>query len=51
MSGVKTQVGYLRHEDGRELTYALMGNGLAPGREFWGRLEKLLGEVRVTPLE
>ncbi len=51
MSGVKTQVGYLRHEDGRELTYALMGNGLAPGREFWGRLEKLLGEVRVTPLD
>lgn len=51
MSGVKTQVGYLRHEAGRELTYALMGNGLAPGREFWGRLEQLLEAVRVTPLE
>jgi D-alanyl-D-alanine carboxypeptidase/D-alanyl-D-alanine-endopeptidase (penicillin-binding protein 4) len=51
MSGVKTQVGYLRHENGRELTYALMGNGLAPGREFWARLEKLLEAVRVTPLE
>ena len=51
MSGVKTQVGYLRHTDGRELTYALMGNGLAPGREFWGRLEELLEAVRVTPLQ
>ena len=51
MSGVKTQVGYLRHDDGRELTYALMGNGLAPGRAFWRRLEELLAAVRVTPLE
>jgi D-alanyl-D-alanine carboxypeptidase/D-alanyl-D-alanine-endopeptidase (penicillin-binding protein 4) len=51
MSGVKTQVGYLRHENGRQLTYALMGNGLAPGREFWGRLEELLAAVRVTPLK
>src|SRR5690606_8969452 len=51
MAGVKTQVGYLRHEDGLELTYALMCNGLALGREFWGRLEELLGEVRVTPVK
>jgi D-alanyl-D-alanine carboxypeptidase/D-alanyl-D-alanine-endopeptidase (penicillin-binding protein 4) len=49
MSGVKTQVGYLHHESGRQLTYAVMGNGLAPGREFWSRLEELLAAVRVTP--
>lgn len=50
MSGVKTQVGFIRTAQGRELTFALMGNGLPPGREFWQRLEELLETVRTTPL-
>lgn len=50
MSGVKTQVGFIRTAQGRELTFALMGNGLQPGREFWQRLEELLETVRTTPL-
>lgn len=48
MSGVKTQAGFLRTAHGRELTFALMGNGLAPGREFWRRLEELLETIRTT---
>jgi D-alanyl-D-alanine carboxypeptidase/D-alanyl-D-alanine-endopeptidase (penicillin-binding protein 4) len=48
MSGVKTQVGFLRTASGRELTYALMANGLASGREFWTQLEKLLEAVRAA---
>jgi len=50
MSGVKTQVGFVRTAQGRELTFAVMGNGLQPGREFWQRLEELLETVRTTAL-
>jgi len=48
MSGVKTQVGFLRTASGRELTFALMGNGLPAGRDFWTRLEGLLETIRTT---
>ncbi len=50
MSGVKTQVGFLRTAAGRDLTFALMGNGLPAGREFWSRLEELLTAVRTSDL-
>lgn len=50
MSGVKTQVGFIQTAQGRELTFALFGNGLPSGREFWQRLEKLLETVRTTEL-
>jgi D-alanyl-D-alanine carboxypeptidase/D-alanyl-D-alanine-endopeptidase (penicillin-binding protein 4) len=50
MSGVKTQVGFLRTAQGRELTFALMGNGLPAGRDFWQHLEELLEAVRTTEL-
>jgi D-alanyl-D-alanine carboxypeptidase/D-alanyl-D-alanine-endopeptidase (penicillin-binding protein 4) len=46
MSGVKTQVGFLRTKGGEEFTFAVMGNSLPAGRDFWGELEKLLGAVR-----
>lgn len=46
MSGVKTEVGFIQKEDGRELTFCLMGNGLPVDREFWGRLNQLLEAVR-----
>lgn len=39
MSGVKTQVGFLRTVQGHELTYAVMANGLGPSRGFWSQLE------------
>ncbi len=48
MSGVKTQVGFLRTARGRELTFAVMANGLAAGRDFWTPLEKLLEDVRTS---
>jgi serine-type D-Ala-D-Ala carboxypeptidase/endopeptidase (penicillin-binding protein 4) len=50
MSGVKTQVGFLRTASGRELTFALMANGLPVDRGFWRRLEELLQTVRTTEL-
>jgi D-alanyl-D-alanine carboxypeptidase/D-alanyl-D-alanine-endopeptidase (penicillin-binding protein 4) len=50
MSGVKTQVGFIRTVQGRELTFALMGNGLPVDRGFWKRLEELLESVRTTEL-
>lgn len=48
MSGVKTQVGFLRTKSGRELTFALMANGLPSGREFWTRMAELLTTIRNT---
>jgi D-alanyl-D-alanine carboxypeptidase/D-alanyl-D-alanine-endopeptidase (penicillin-binding protein 4) len=50
MSGVKTQVGFLQTAQDREFTFALMGNALPPGREFWTHLETLLEKVRTTEL-
>jgi D-alanyl-D-alanine carboxypeptidase/D-alanyl-D-alanine-endopeptidase (penicillin-binding protein 4) len=47
MSGVKTQVGFLRTPDDEELTFAAMGNALPAGRESWTELEKLLEAVRL----
>lgn len=45
MSGVKTEVGFLTLEDGREVTFALMANGLDLQVDFWLLREKLLREV------
>ena len=50
MSGVKTQVGFVRTAAGRELTFALMANGLPVDRSFWQRLEALLKTVSDTEL-
>lgn len=50
MSGVKTQVGFISTAQGRELTFALMGNGLPTGREFWTRLAELIESVRAVEL-
>jgi D-alanyl-D-alanine carboxypeptidase/D-alanyl-D-alanine-endopeptidase (penicillin-binding protein 4) len=35
MSGVRAEVGFLTREDGTELTFAIIGNGLTQGAEFW----------------
>ncbi|MDB6078103.1 MAG: D-alanyl-D-alaninecarboxypeptidase/D-alanyl-D-al anine-endopeptidase, partial [Akkermansiaceae bacterium] len=35
MSGVKTEVGFLRCANGRELPFALMANGLGGSVDFW----------------
>lgn len=48
MSGVKTDVGFLTLEDGREVTYALMANGLDLKVDFWPLREKLLREVAAS---
>lgn len=48
MSGVKTEVGFLTLEDGREVTFALMANGLGLDVDFWPLREKLLREVAAT---
>lgn len=45
MSGVKTEVGFLTLEDGREVTFALMANGLALTVDFWPLRERLLRGV------
>lgn len=45
MSGVKTEVGFLTLADGREVTFALMANGLDLKVDFWPLREKLLREV------
>ena len=50
MSGVKTQVGFLRTASGRELTFCLMANGLPVDRGFWARLEVLLQTIGTTEL-
>ena len=48
MSGVKTQVGFLRTPGDEELTFAAMGNTLPAGRESsWTELEKLLEAVHL----
>lgn len=46
MSGVKTDTGFLRMNDGREFTFALMANGLDPGLGFWPLRGELLEAVR-----
>ncbi len=46
MSGVKTDTGFLRMNDGRELTFALMANGLDPGLGFWPLRAELLEAIR-----
>lgn len=45
MSGVKTEVGFLTLEDGREVTFALMANGLDLTVDFWPLRERLLRDV------
>jgi len=50
MSGVLTQVGFIRTEKGRELTFAILANGLSPGSDFWTRLDELLDMVRTFDL-
>jgi D-alanyl-D-alanine carboxypeptidase/D-alanyl-D-alanine-endopeptidase (penicillin-binding protein 4) len=45
MSGVKTQVGFLRTASGREFTFAIMANGLPTGRFYWSLQEELLAQV------
>jgi D-alanyl-D-alanine carboxypeptidase/D-alanyl-D-alanine-endopeptidase (penicillin-binding protein 4) len=46
MSGVKTDTGFLRMNDGREFTFALMANGLDPALGFWPLRGELLEAVR-----
>jgi serine-type D-Ala-D-Ala carboxypeptidase/endopeptidase (penicillin-binding protein 4) len=46
MSGVKTDVGFLRLENGKELTFALMANGLDPALSFWPLRAELLESIR-----
>jgi len=48
MSGVKTEVGFIRLKSGRELTFALMANGLRPDINFWQLRGELLEEVKRT---
>jgi len=48
MSGVKTEVGCIRLKSGRELTFALMANGLRPDINFWQLRGELLEEVKRT---
>jgi serine-type D-Ala-D-Ala carboxypeptidase/endopeptidase (penicillin-binding protein 4) len=44
MSGVRTEVGFMKR-DGKEYTFALMGNGLRAGVDFWKLREGLLDGV------
>lgn len=46
MSGVKTDVGFLRLDNGKELTFALMANGLDPSFSFWPLRGELLEALR-----
>lgn len=46
MSGVKTEVGFLTLADGREVTYALMANGLDPAANYWPLREQLLQAIK-----
>ncbi len=45
MSGVKTLAGFLRTASGRELTFAVMANGLPSGRSYWALQEQMLEKV------
>lgn len=45
MSGVKTEVGFIKRADGREYTFALMVNGLGAGVDFWKVKAPLLDAV------
>jgi D-alanyl-D-alanine carboxypeptidase/D-alanyl-D-alanine-endopeptidase (penicillin-binding protein 4) len=47
MSGIRSEVGFLRTAAGGERTFALVANGLAPGSEFWS-LRKALVEAAVA---
>lgn len=49
MSGVRTEVGFLTLDDGKEVTFALMANGLGLDVDFWPLREKLLREVASKP--
>lgn len=44
MSGVRTEVGFVRR-GGKVYVFALMGNGLVPGVDFWRMREVLLERV------
>jgi serine-type D-Ala-D-Ala carboxypeptidase/endopeptidase (penicillin-binding protein 4) len=46
MSGVKTEVGFLRIAGNREVTFALMANGLDTSVKFWPIGRELLDAVR-----
>ncbi len=46
MSGVKTDVGFLKLATGKELTFALMANGLDPALSFWPLRGELLEALR-----
>jgi D-alanyl-D-alanine carboxypeptidase/D-alanyl-D-alanine-endopeptidase (penicillin-binding protein 4) len=48
MSGVKTDVGFLRLENGKELTFALMANGLNPTLNFWPLRNELLKALSIA---
>lgn len=48
MSGVKTEVGFLAMPDGREWTFALMGNGLSGEINFWELRRELLETLRTS---
>jgi hypothetical protein len=48
MSGVKTEVGFLRTASGHEWTFALMANGLRPGLDFWPLRTELLTAVQAA---
>jgi len=46
MSGVLTQVGFLRTEAGHEWTFAIMANGLGEDADFWSLKSQLFEKVR-----
>lgn len=50
MSGVRSEVGFLRTAAGREFTFALIANGLAPGIDFWALRRELLEALRTAEL-
>jgi D-alanyl-D-alanine carboxypeptidase/D-alanyl-D-alanine-endopeptidase (penicillin-binding protein 4) len=50
MSGVKTEVGFLRTQAGRELVYAVMGNALGRKVDFWKLKQDLLSSVHDAEL-
>jgi D-alanyl-D-alanine carboxypeptidase/D-alanyl-D-alanine-endopeptidase (penicillin-binding protein 4) len=45
MSGIRTEVGFVRTAAGREYTFALMANGLAPASDFWSLRKALVSAV------
>jgi D-alanyl-D-alanine carboxypeptidase/D-alanyl-D-alanine-endopeptidase (penicillin-binding protein 4) len=46
MSGVRSEVGFLRTAAERELTFAFIANGLHAGIEFWPLRQELLRAIR-----